>query len=246
MMKQLERMRIIVVMMATSFLWQCNTPEKSTLCFLVTYTRNDGAQTESITYVYQNSLLMSESRTVGAVTSISAYEYDIKNNLVKSVTQSPSGNYTTTYSYTSQNKLLAAVSAADDWSRTVQYTYNENRQLSRETSTYTSAAGDLVEVRTFSYPDIVTINPSTVTVETAGINTWQDSLEYDNKINPIRGFLPSIRAANNVVKATRLNILTLLEETHTTSYQYNAEGYPVSATSTLGVTETWTYDCREI
>jgi hypothetical protein len=239
--------QLIVWLMAAPFLLQCNSPEKSTLCFLTAYTRTDGVQSVSVTYVYQNSLLTSESRTESGITSETSYEYDAKNNLIKSVTNSPNfATRTATYSYNNQNTLVATLIATSDWTETLQYTYNENRQLIRESSTYTSAAGDIVEVRIFTYPDILTTNPSEVALETAGVSTYREMFEYDDRINPFRNLPTSIQAANNVVKLTRVYSLSLLEVTSTTSYQYNSEGYPVSATSSSGVTETWSYACQEI
>lgn len=238
--------RMLGVAIAVPLFLTCSTREKSTLCFLTSYTRTDGVVTESVTYVYEGSLLKSESRIAPGDTSVSVYSYDTGSNRVKSTTQSSTGNYTTNYTYDNESKLLSAITLGADWTLTFQYVYNVYGQLSQETKTYTTDTGTLEEVRTFSYPDIVTRNPAEVTVEISGIDTWRISLEYDDKIDPKRGFLFSIRAANNVVKETRRNNVTLDEETVTVSYQYNSEGYPVSATSSAGVSQTWTYDCREI
>ena len=151
-MKKGKLWRRVVLLLLLPFLWQCNTPEKSTLCYLKTYSRNDGTQTESVTFTYEGSLVTSEARTVSGVTSVSVYDYDGKSNRVKSTTQSPSGNYTTSYSYDNQNKLVAAVSVGTDWTLTLQYMYNDNGQLVKETSNYTSGSGDVVEFSLTSWP----------------------------------------------------------------------------------------------
>lgn len=225
---------------------RCSTPEKSTLCFVTSLTETEGSLTRVYTYAYELSRLTSITLLESGATTVTNYGYDANGNAVSSITQSPSEVTEGTYSYDKQNKLVAAILTGTGYETNVQFVYNDNGQLISEVRQTESGAGDLVVTTTFAYPDILTKNPSVVTITTGGAAANQVTREYDNKIAPLRSLFPTTRAVNNVVKETSINGTTLEETTTTITYQYNPEGYPVSSVSSSGRTQAWAYDCREI
>jgi YD repeat-containing protein len=226
--------------------FRCSTPEKSTLCFVTSLTETEGSQTRVYTYTYELSRLTTVTLSASGTTTVTTYGYDDNGNAVSSTTQSPSGLTEGTYSYDKQNKLVSAFLKSGSDETTIQFVYNDNGQLITEVRQTTSGVGDLVVTTTFAYPDILTKNPSVITITSGGGAANQVTREYDNKIAPLRSLFPTTRAVNNVVKETSLNGTTLEETTTTITYQYNPEGYPVSSISSSGRTQVWVYDCREI
>lgn len=224
---------------------RCSTPEKSTLCFVTTLTEVSGSQTRVYAYTYEFSRLTALTLTEAGQATVVTYFYDANGNVGTSVTQSPSGEEQGTYSYDKQNKLVAALHTRPDYEVEYQYVYNDNGQLITEIRREVKG-GSAVRTRSFTYPDILTKNPSVITTTVDGSAPDQQSLEYDNKVAPLRNLFPTTQAVNNVVKETSLNGTTLEETTVTTSYQYNTAGYPVSAVSSAGKTQTWVYDCKEV
>jgi YD repeat-containing protein len=225
---------------------RCATPEKSTLCFVTSLTETEGSQTRVYAYTYEFSRLTTVTLTESGTTTVTSYGYDANGNVASSTTESSSGLTEGTYSYDKQNKLVSAFIKGSGDETTIQFVYNDNGQLISEVRQTTSGAGDLVETITFAYPDILTKNPSVITITSGGAAANQVTREYDNKIEPLRSLFPTTGAANNVVKETSINGTTLEETITTISYQYNPEGYPVSSTSSSGRTQAWAYDCREI
>ncbi|MBL7851968.1 MAG: hypothetical protein JNN04_13790 [Cyclobacteriaceae bacterium] len=242
---QISRWLLVAIVLVSGV--RCSTPEKSTLCFVSTLTETEGSQTRVFTFVYEFSRLKSITLSEGGTTTVTTYLYDDKGNVGGSTKVSGSAVVEEgSYSYDKQNKLQAATLIGTDYETTIQYSYNDNGQLVSEVETTLSGAGDVLISRAYTYPDILTKNPSMITTTVSGNAPDQLELEYDNKIAPLRNLFPTTKAANNVVKETYLNGTTLVETTYSITYQYNAEGYPVSAVSTSGKTQTWVYDCREI
>lgn len=224
----------------------CSTAEKSTLCFVTSLTETEGSVTRVYSYTYEFSRLTAVTLLESGTTTVTTYSYDANGNVTASITESPAGLTEGTYSYDKQNKLMAALLTRPDYETAIQYVYNDNGQLINENRQTVSGAGDLVVNITFAYPDILTKNPSLITVTTGGAAANQSMREYDNKIAPLRSLFPTTQAVNNMVKETTINGTTLGETTTTITYQYNPEGYPVSSVSSSGRTQAWVYDCREI
>lgn len=225
---------------------RCSAPEKSTLCFVTSLTETEGTLTREYSYTYEFSRLTSITMSESGATTVTRYAYDGNGNIASSTAESPSGATTGAYSYDKQNKLVAARLKSSSSETTIQFIYNDYGQLISEVRQTVSGGGDLMVTTAFAYPDILTKNPSLITVTSGGAAANQFMREYDNKIAPLRSLFPTTRAVNNVVKETSINGATLEEATTTITYQYNSEGYPVSSVSSSGRSQVWVYDCREI
>lgn len=121
------------------------------------------------------------------------------------------------------------------------YVYNASGQLEKVTVTDLSAISSpgYVLVFSFNYPNTTTGNYSTMTITLGSDEPMVISQEYDNKKNPLKGMESYVPyPVNNVTKRT-VNGVTV-----TISYQYNSQGYPVSATYSDGSVYTFDYTCQ--
>lgn len=235
--------RIGVVILLGSLAIGCSDNEKTTLCFLNTFTEtaSNGEVTTSA-YTYTNSrpskwlLTLPSSQTISA-----SFIYGPEGRLDRLSTQhSSNGLGIVDYFYDSLGRLSKEKAENAPGTYTIHYQYySVSQQL---TKTYYVEGADTLKITSYTYPDIVTINPSVI--ETLDVQTGLSETHeytYDDKIYPLRGILPTGTYVNNITSDT-----TVGGSTKTYSYQYNGAGYPVSATTNDGITQSWTYDCQEI
>jgi len=228
---------VLGLVCAQSLLFSCDKSEKSSLCFLATYV----TQSHSVSYGYTgDTRLTTETMIVGPDTFVTTYLYSNLGIITVSARTGAGATYTTAYLYDGSNRLLTREEDRTDEIEKVTYTYNANGQVATVTTRIITATDTLITLDTYEYSDIATKNPATITTQTPTGDVYTTFLEYDNKINPLRGFLPSIQPYSNVIKRTvNGNIETIV-------YQYNSEGYPTAATSSTGKSESWTYSCKEV
>ncbi len=207
------------------------------LCFVATY----ATQSHSIAYGYTNGTrLTSETMTTGLESSLTTYVYNNLGLVALSVMNGMGLTHTTTYIYDTQNRLITREEERTDEIERITYVYNATGQVETVTNRIITATDTLIAIDTYVYPDIATKNPSSITTQSTLGDVYTTYLEYDNKINPLREFLPSIQPYSNVTKRTVNGTV------ETIVYQYNSEGYPTAATSSTGKSETWTYSCQEL
>lgn len=226
-----------------AILTHCSTSEKTTLCYISESMMVMGSDTTLTTYVYEGQRIKAITLKSGLATTEYTVQYDAKGNAEKMIQKV--GGITISvisYAFTDQNILVASLygNTSTDTIRTT-YVYNGSGQLTNKTESRTTGTNPARDVQiTFTYPDLSTHNPATVT-ESDGTTDNVTSYEYDNKFNPFRGFVtPNILPYNNVTK------VTTTAGTTTTTYQYNSSGYPISSVSSNGQKVTYTYNCQEI
>lgn len=233
-------LRTVSLLLVYVLAFRCNSAEKTTLCFLDTVTETSTTGTTTTTVTFSESRPVSLVYVSNGITYTTSFDYNGFGQLLGYTNVSTSGNISVGYFYDNQRKLTKSVEVSDNGTLTIDYTYNVHLQVINASHVFVGPGGDYTMTETLAYPDEVTRNPATVTrVHSAGTTVISTYL-YDDKINPVRGILPTTLAVNNIVSETVDGV------TRTFSYVYNGEGYPVSATVSDGTTLTWTYDCQEI
>lgn len=220
---------------------RCSEGEKTTLCFLKTFTSVEGFGTSSQTFTYQLSRPATWQQVlITGDTITSFFEYSSIGLVTRLVRQYPGGPGRVDYGYDSLKRLTRedVVAPAPFVSHSINYTYNIHYQVISAVYTIDT---DTFQTYTFTYPDTGTKNPSTIQVDLSTGATTINTYTYDDKINPMRGLLPSSQIVNNILTHTVSG-----GSTTTYTYQYNGAGYAVSATSSSGGTYAWTFDCQEM
>lgn len=239
-MDSMRSLRTVSLILVYALACRCNSAEKTTLCFLDTITETSIAGTTSSTFTFSESRPVSQVTVSNGVTYTRSFDYNGAGQLLGYTTVSTAGNTSIGYFYDSQRKLIKSVEVSDNGTLTIDFLYNVHLQVITASHVFVGPGGDYTMTETFAYPDEVTRNPATVTRVHSGGATIVATYLYDDKINPVRGILPTTLAVNNIVSETVDGV------TRTFSYVYNGEGYPVSATVSDGSTRSWTYDCKEI
>jgi YD repeat-containing protein len=171
------------------------------------------------------------------------YTYDSKGNIITINRISGSASQ---YGYDSNNNLVAEdVTFKSLPAYRMTYQYNSSGQMT--SNLYTSLTDpDLTFTSTFQYSNTSTKNPSTLVLEgllgKVVIPAITTRYEYDDRPNPLKSFFPSITSDNNVTKSTVTNQGKTTVESFV--YQYNSNGYPTSSSSSAGMVNTFTYDCK--
>lgn len=218
----------------------CNPTTKSVLCQLATKVTTGAGVTSTQTYFYDGGQLKSIQTSTGTDSYTTLYQYNLQGDMGKMVINVSGQTYTTSYTYDLNHYVVASLSTNSGDTIRTNYFYNDNGQLTQRYSLQQLGTPVPDTLRyNYEYPDILTRNPSSITTMTPS-DTTVVHYEYDDKINPERGLvLPTIQPFNNITRYTSDAL------TYTVSYQYNSNGYPVSATQSNGVTLTWTYSCQE-
>ncbi len=224
------------------FLFQCTKKDEAgSFCRLNSLTVVNPAITLTVTLEYTNNLLTKQTMSgLGNVQTIT-WAYD-SNGMMKTMTMEyPGGSQVTTFTLDGSNRIASSVTTGTTPQSAV-YAYNASGQLETVSITDLSAtpgSPGYVTVMSYTYPNTTTGNYSTLTIVTGTSDPIVISQEYDNKKSPfvgLDGYVPY--PVNNVTKRTE-NGVTL-----TISYQYNSQGYPVSATDSNGSTHTYNYTCQ--
>ncbi|MBL7846852.1 MAG: hypothetical protein JNL40_05240 [Cyclobacteriaceae bacterium] len=238
-MKMFRKYSCIALLMGLLFLG-CNPTTKSVLCQPATKVTTDAGVTSTQTYFYDGGLLKSMQTVTGSGSYSTLYQYDTQGDLGKMIINMSGQTYTTSYTYDSKHYVVASLSTNSGDTIRTNYYYNENGQLTRRLTLQQLGAAVPDTLRyNYEYPDPLTRNPASITTITE-LDTTIVHYEYDDKINPERGLvLPTIQPYNNITRYVSDAL------TYTISYQYNSNGYPISAIQSNGVTRTWTYSCKE-
>ncbi|WP_010135813.1 hypothetical protein [Ochrovirga pacifica] len=197
-------------------------------------------ENSTTTYTYNDANFVSTiSKEVDDWGTISTTTYTLVYNDKNQVIEKTAEGQSTVYTY-EEGKIVKATYTADDvLTYTYNYTYDLNGNLASETRTDHTNSDATSQV-------LFTIVEGNVTVE----NRFGDdyTAEYDDKKNPFKELYPAAYAAINVgISAVNTNNPisgTLADDSIT--YEYNTEGYPVSASYTYfdglaTVDKTFTY-----
>jgi len=233
--------RILTLVLFLALLPQCSSPEKHTLCRLITAVETNGTNVSTRSYVYEGSRLIKETRIDGAMTLETTYRYDVNGNVDKSTLTTHGISAATSYVYNGLDQLIYSLYTYNGDTVNTYFAYNDFGQLVNKSVLYQTGNNPIdTTSEEYQYPDVLTRNPSTITY-ISNATTVVISYLYDNKFNPERDLVfPSLQHYNNIVQIIQGSTV------ETITYMYNSNGYPVSAVSTSGKTTTWTYDCQEI
>ncbi|MFC6861489.1 hypothetical protein [Zunongwangia atlantica] len=210
---------------------------------LETYTIADLYGENSVsTYSYNDANFVSEiskeTDDWGTITTtVSTFVYDDKNQII--ARQVEATNEETTYSYEDGRIVSAEHTIDGEIDFTYEYTYNE--------------AGDLTSEKRTDHTNENAIDEITFVIENGNVtqeNRYGEiyTAEYDDQNNPFIELYPSAYAAINVgIQSVNQNNPisgTLADDAVT--YEYNEDGYPVSASYTYfdnlaTVDKTFTY-----
>jgi len=214
---------------------------------LKTYTVADSFRGNSVsTYSYNDANFVSEisDEIDGTETIVSSFVYDDKNQVI--AIQVEATNEETTYSY-EDGKIVSAENTLDgELVFTYEYSYNEEGLLVREERTNHQKENPVIDdIRTFIYSDkgnLIEFNRGTAQ------STTTKAKEYDDKNNPFKAIYPAAYAAIKVGfdGVSTNNPITRTEADAEIVYEYNEDGYPVSASYTYfgnlaTVDKTFTY-----
>ncbi|HTH57398.1 MAG TPA: hypothetical protein VL728_15215 [Cyclobacteriaceae bacterium] len=164
-----------------------------------------------------------------------------------------------TYKYDNNNNLLEYeqfMGASTTPAFIMKFTYNSFHQVIEAQSAVAVKTNFFYGYRVFTYANTTTKNPTTIKNYSGDAHGKTGSadetitLTYDDKkttgyINPLDDFSPF--ATHNVVSAT-VSAVGSKPVTETFTYQYNAQGYPVSRTEREGgrsFTTNFSYSCRQ-
>lgn len=225
---------------AILFIVGCGSDPKTLLCQPSLQTIVDGGSTTTQAYTYVGGKLTLTVTTSGGDMFQTIFVYNLDGDLGKSIQTANGDTATTSYTHSADHLLLASLLTHNGDTVRVNFLYNDNRQLVRQDKFIQDLGGSEIEEKLYyTYPDLLTHNPSSI----ATVNLADSVVvlyEYDNKINPEREFfLPTIQPYNNITKVSAPAF------TYTVSYQYDGNGYPISSTTSTGITKTWTYFCQE-
>ncbi|MAO37629.1 MAG: hypothetical protein CMP12_17295 [Zunongwangia sp.] len=174
------------------------------------------------TYSYNEANFVSEisEEIDGTETTVSSFVYDDKNQVI--ALQVEAKNEETTYTY-EDGKIVGAETTIDDnLVFTYEYIYNENGDLAIERRIDHTDDDDLSENK-FVYE-----NGNVIEENQYGLVS---TAEYDDKNNPFIELYPSAYAAINVgiQSVNQNNPISGTLADDTIPYEYNEDGYPVSA-----------------
>ena len=174
------------------------------------------------TYSYNEANFVSEisEEIDGTETTVSSFVYDDKNQVI--ALQVEAKNEETTYTY-EDGKIVGAETTIDDnLVFTYEYIYNANGDLAIERRIDHTDDDDLSENK-FVYE-----NGNVIEENQYGLVS---TAEYDDKNNPFIELYPSAYAAINVgiQSVNQNNPISGTLADDTIPYEYNEDGYPVSA-----------------
>ncbi|AUC75534.1 hypothetical protein [Olleya sp. Bg11-27] len=203
---------------------------------LTTSCEND----DSITEESQQKLIrVSEVTTSGSTIIADGYidfEYNDNNLVSKEIA---SGGYTLDYAYNSNNQLIEVIYNNDNGNTyTIDYTYNNNLIINEvynngNTTTYQYNSDDQLISLMTSQGETLFLNYDNQGNVSEKIfdSVVIDSYQYDNMINPSIFMYPE---AFNKIKYKGPNNVTFREDgNRTTTYEYNANDFPITSTHTL-------------
>lgn len=199
-------------------------------------------ENSTTTYTYNEANFVSGFTKVeddfGAIiTTVSTFVYNDKNQVIEKNVTATKEN--TVYTYES-GKIVKAIYSEDDTAiYTYDYTYNEAGDLTSEKRTDHVYDDEVTEI-------LFTIVDGNVTLENRYGSDYIAS--YDDKNNPFKGMYPEAYAAINVgiQEVNTNNPISGTFADGTVTYEYNTDGYPLSAAYTYfdgfaTVDKTFTY-----
>ncbi len=230
-------------------------------CFIVSYT---DAHDSLMSYTYEYG---PDDRVVRKISIhlITTYFYDDAGNVVleKSKCGSELAKFhlgydsaNTTHIYNTDNLLITSyweANCLNCWHLQT-YAYNSNNQMIRASVEFPGIFNLDSITREYSYPNANTRNYSSMILSSnvSPKDSYYHYYEYDSKANPKKRNaidFPSIQTDNNIVKeyfGGLNNSLTPPALSRQFTYQYNADGYPVTITSDpySGLASTYEYSCK--
>jgi YD repeat-containing protein len=182
---------------------------------------------------------MSQTTTAPGYSYALSYHYGLDGliDVANAVKNGATGKLT--YAYGINKQLAQSISIFGTDTVTTIYTYNDNFQVIKSIQAYVGAVlTDSITVD-YTYPDLLTRNPSSKVITHGGTLPDTTVYQYDTNINPFREFFPSLQAFNNVTRIEASGGTPVI-----IGYAYNELGYPVSATWSSGETQTFAYKCE--
>ena len=230
--------KLILTILASSFLLSCssdssnddsNNPSSSGLLvktityYGVTTTLNYsgnkatyflGSDGSTSTFTYNGDLIIKEEQTGGSsLNSIITYNYS-NNLLTSSNSTNSSSNYNSTYTYNSDGSITEI--------------RNGNTSNSTEKNVLFYSQGNCVKIENYTFFD--------------GVYTLNETIiyTYDNKNSPFKNITGVYTAyyptgnvnVNNCISQINKNASGEITYTAQTAYQYNAQNFPISETTT--------------
>lgn len=194
-------------------------------CKLLTIETNTSFATRTTTYEFNASNQVIKSTIVGSNASLSTYTYDANGRITSTTTTTNGVATTRTYVYDEQNRVASIISGSTIFA----HLYNEHGQLVKVQTSPTNYTE-------YVYPNTTTSGYTTETV-VSGTSSSSNYYEYDDKKNPSRDLFPSFNfiPENNWTKQTQGTLVV------NSTFTYNAQGYPLTATWSGGATGTFTY-----
>jgi hypothetical protein len=261
-MKQFSLLGLSIALIGVLFLVGCSKDEakKISKCLPATFT-STGVDFFEITYVYNSSdqlTTYSFINTKTGATGTHNITYDTKGNVIKDESQGE--NFYYSYTYNDKNLLIRAdrfYKSSNTLDFRYDYEYNVSNQFIKNQYSYTSS-GALIKGSYKTYEYTTSSDKNAIRLKDFSATDILQSIteyEYDDKKIPGKdsGFSLSVTSENNITKETEKNASgTTTLSTKMTIYQYNENGYPTQAVSTLtssstGVTastRTYTYTCK--
>ena len=237
--------KLILIILASSFLLSCssdssnddsNNPENGLLVKTITYngvtttlnysgnkaTYFLGSDGSTSTFTYNGDLIIKDEKTGGSGSNyIRTMNYS--NNLLTSSTESRnstsySSSYNSTYTYNSDGSITEI--------RTGTNTYNGNTTNFNSKDIRFYSQGNCVKIENYTFFD--------------GVYTLNETIiyTYDNKNSPFKNITGLYTAyyptgnINNCISQINKNASGEITYTAQTAYQYNAQNFPISETTT--------------
>ena len=230
--------KLILTILASSFLLSCSSDSSnddsnnpSSNGFLVKTITNYGVTTtlnysgnkatyflgsdgSTSTFTYNGDLIIKEEQTGGSsLNSIITYNYS-NNLLTSSNSTNSSSNYNSTYTYNSDGSITEI--------------RNGNTSNSTEKNVLFYSQGNCVKIENYTFFD--------------GVYTLNETIiyTYDNKNSPFKNITGLYTAyyptgninVNNCISQINKNASGEITYTAQTAYQYNAQNFPISETTT--------------